>query len=233
MKDYAHMTNEEQQQYADNSHQNHMLYVQESLECVDQPTTHQKDDCSYLASTLNMCRTDQSYMMLGCPKSCRVCDDKGLICTDLYLHKCPLWANEGKCTSEPEDMAIHCRYSCGLCKLIEQPLLFDAPISALARHPPKHEYSVADKGQDKPKTNHNQPEKEHKADHQSPKLKQQAPTLPVDPVKADPYVAQRQWADGMIVEAHGSGRGHKSNEKVLCDMHNKPNGNLLGRYYNI
>ena len=96
VKDYAHMTNEEQQQYADNSHQNHMLYVQESLECVDQPTTHQKDDCSYLASTLNMCRTDQSYMMLGCPKSCRVCDDKGLICTDLYLHKCPLWANEGK-----------------------------------------------------------------------------------------------------------------------------------------
>jgi len=181
------LTDEEKRMISDSSHENHVNFVQDSLVCEDQPTTWEKDDCSVMAGEGDQCRTNPSYMMFGCPKTCGLCGSDGKLCTDYYLNKCPQWKAEGECESNADEMMVKCRLTCGHCK-ISQPGAVKLP---------RVQPAVA------------------------------VVASPEDVTeRVDPYVAQRQWHDGLLPDPMVGAQ-----QSVQCEMHRRPNGDLLGNVH--
>lgn len=104
----------DKQKREQDAHEEHMSLVRDSLVCKDQPALSDDMNCQ-LRAKKGDCEHNMVYMMFSCPRACKLCTHDNLVCTDLYLKKCPTWKAEGQCESNREQMEVKCRFSCGIC----------------------------------------------------------------------------------------------------------------------
>ena len=184
-------------------HYAHEQYIQDTLTCEDENFATERT-CSIRAkSDLSGCKTDRSYMMFGCPKTCGLCGIDNKICFDFYENKCPIWKSEGKCESEVDEMRVKCRYTCGACIRTTDALTATsitiittvAPTKAIEPVPVVVTITQAD----------------------VPPIV--VPILPKPPA-ADPYISQRKYSAGLLPDP---------TSPDPCKIAHTPDGQLLDR----
>lgn len=183
--------------------------------CEDEPAFPNVLTCAARTANGNYRECDsentKSYMMFGCPKSCGFCDSNGKLCIDFYEHKCPQWKLEGKCESEKEHMHHVCAPTCGVCTRL--PRAQDMGANA----PPLNEGNAiaaanANAGADAAGSN------------AAPVVLSKSVTTTaigkIAPGAQDPYVAQRDFANGALADTVSG---------EVCKFKGLPHGQILDR----
>lgn len=224
------LTEEEQRKIAEDSHENHVVMVREMMVCEDQPRTWEWDDCASKVAAGFCSGGGIGYMMFGCPKSCGFCDANKPteLCTDFFLMKCPAWAKEGQCVENKAEMEVSCRVSCGLCQQIAgaKPNLPELPAQQRQEAPKAVALEVHNNIINS-NSNSNKNSNDAKAGNDAAMKHVELVNKMAAPggggtVRMDPYVAQRQYHDGLLPDPLVD-----ANQGTRCEMRGRPNGELL------
>ena len=198
--------------------------VRDTNECIDRPVIEGFDYCKVMA-TPDSCEKNKADMMFRCPKSCGWCGSDGLTCFDYYEKKCPIWAAAGNCdTNEQGDMKSICRVSCKFCSLSKQTSEPTATPTTVPTAPVAVAVAVAAVVESKPLENHNVPPPDPAAAVVAV-VPLAPPQLPPQDTETetfkyiDPYVAQKQFAQGLLPDPPFT--------SGTCDLNGTPNGNIL------
>lgn len=194
-------------------HEKHANKVRESLLCEDETNVRNSIGC--LARSLppiSDCVNDKNYMMFGCPKTCGFCGDDGLLCIDFYEKKCLEWKAQGKCESDSVQMHHVCRVSCGMCTNSS-----NAKKKSESKISPPAAAAAAVIEEVAPVVVAAAPAAVVAAGGVDPIIEK-----PLPPGVADPYVAQKQFSSGMLLEPSPT-------SEQACYLNDKPHGQLLAR----
>eukprot|EP01041_Mallomonas_annulata_P004115 gene4115-8174_t len=188
-------------------HEIHSERVREELLCEDD-NINGKNDCATNQKHDNACEKNPAYMIFSCPKTCNLCGEDGLICSDFFLKKCPEWKAEGQCDSNAEYMNKNCRRTCGRCRIKGASQEAKSAPNGKGKRQPKA-ISHKDKAKAKAKD----------ANPNAPVAKGESLHVATDVPYADPTVLQVLLHGGLLADSLGE----------PCQLKNSEDAKLLDR----